>query len=388
MKIAYIYPFQAFPPKGGNHLHALQLIRQFQAMGHKVCTWGDDTVPDVHSFPRDDAGLAALEQEADVFYVRFDGNRVGSDTLLVSLLERTGKPVVWEINAPASEGLAFSYLGGNRNRHAGLLKPLDSVRRNLHAARQMPRILREEALRRRLAKRAYAAMCVSSGIARYAREGLGFERAIVVPNGADPDAQSPEGPVATLEGVPEHHLKILYAGSPIYPWQGLDILSETAAVCAKNDDPVNFLVLLNQESPQLAASGNVSVLIKVPHQDIPSFLRLADAGVVIHPEFSWSRWGSYVSPMKMFEYMACGLPVLASNVGQMPEIIEPGRNGMLFENTPEALRACLLEAASRRPALKTLGANARADVVTRYNWHQVARRTTATLEAAISQNSH
>ena len=106
MKIAYLYPFKAFPPKGGNHLHALQLIRQFQAMGHEVCTWGDDTVADVHSFPRDAAGLAALERDADVFYVRFDGNRAGSDTLLVSLLERTERPVVWEINSPASEGLA------------------------------------------------------------------------------------------------------------------------------------------------------------------------------------------------------------------------------------------------------------------------------------------
>ena len=385
MKIAYIYPFQAFPPKGGNHLHALQLIRQFQAMGHDVCTWGDDTVPDALSFTRDEAGLAALEREADVFYVRFDGNRVGSDSLLVSLLERTQKPVVWEINAPASEDLAFSYLGGNRKRHTGLLRLLDSIRRHLHAARQMPRILREEALRKRLAKRAHAAMCVSSGIARYAREGLGFERAVVVPNGADPDAQSPEGPVATLEGVPEHHLKILYAGSPIYPWQGLDILSETAALCAKNKDPVHFLVLLNQESPQLASSGNMTVLAKVPHEDVPSFFRSADAGIFIYPNFFWSRWGSHGSPMKMFEYMACGLPVLGSNVGQMAEIIEPGRNGMLFENTPEALRACLLDAASQRPALKTMGANARADVVARYNWREVARRTIETLEAAIAE---
>ena len=385
MKIAYIYPFKAFPPKGGNHLHALQLIRQFQAMGHEVCTWGDDTVAGVRCFARDAQGLAALEQEAHVFYVRFDGNPVGSDTLLARLLDRTERPVVWEINAPANEGLAFSYLGGNRKRHAGLLKPLDSLRRHLHAARQRPRILREEALRKRLAKRAHAAMCVSSALARYARDGLGFEHAIVVPNGADPEAQSPEGPVAMLEGVPTQHLKILYAGSPIYPWQGLDILSETAALCEKNHDPVHFLALLNQESPQLAASGNVSVLVKIPHEDVPSFLRLADAGVVIHPDFSWSRWGSYVSPMKMFEYMACGLPVLGSNIGQMAEIIEPGRNGMLFEYTPEALRACLLEAAGQRASLKTMGANARADVVTRYNWREVARRTVETLEAAITE---
>jgi glycosyltransferase involved in cell wall biosynthesis len=89
--------------------------------------------------------------------------------------------------------------------------------------------------------------------------------------------------------------------------------------------------------------------------------------------------------MKMFEYMACGLPVLGSNVGQIAEIIEPGRNGMLFENTPEALRACLLKPPGQRTALKTMGANARADVVDRYNWREVARRTVETFEAAIAE---
>ena len=120
--------------------------------------------------------------------VRFDANWAGHDRLLMSLLERTQRPVVWEINAPANESLAFSYLGGDRNRHAGWLKPLDSLRRHLHAARRLPGIRREDALRRRLARRAYAAMCVSSGLARYAREGLGFARAVLVPSAAYPEA--------------------------------------------------------------------------------------------------------------------------------------------------------------------------------------------------------
>lgn len=53
MRIASVYEFKAYPPKGGNHLHALQLIRQFQATGHEVLTLGDDTVPGLWALIRE-----------------------------------------------------------------------------------------------------------------------------------------------------------------------------------------------------------------------------------------------------------------------------------------------------------------------------------------------
>lgn len=367
-------------------MHALQLMRQFIQMGHEVITWGDETVPGTSFLPRDETGLRALDDAADIHYVRFDGNRVGDDPLLVQFLRVTQKPVVWEINSPANEALAFSYLGGNRRQSKGLMRLADAARRRIHAQRQMPAIRQEEVLRKELASRAFAAMCVSASIEKYAREGLGFTRAEVVPNGADPAEQRPDGPVAAIEGVDPDRLKIIYAGSPIYPWQGLDMLRETMLLCQENDDPIHFVLLLNQPSPQALPTRNATIRTKIAHEDVPSYLRAVDAGIFIYPDFSWSRWGSHGSPMKMFEYMACGLPVFGSNIGQIAEVIDHGRNGMLFENTPEDLRKCLLDAATQKPAMKKMGLNARHDVVSRYNWRNVAESTLAVFKAAISHS--
>lgn len=382
MKIASIYRFNAYPPKGGNHVHAYQLIRRFQAEGHEVLTWADDSVPGVRSFPGTADGLDALQAEADVLYVRFDANQLRRDPVLAGFLARNAKPMVWEINAPANENLAFSWLGGDATDSRDGDSFLRGVRRRAHAWRQLPAILLEERLRRKLAGRVSAATCVSECVAEYARIGLGIAEVHVVPNAADHEAHRPDGPKAALPAAFDGCLKVMYAGSPIYPWQGLDVLERTIDLCAEAGDPIRFVLLMNQQGPRRIDSSNAACFFKVPHEQVGDYLRAVDVAVVIHPEFFWSRWGSHGSPMKLFDYMACGRPVVASNVGQLAEVIMPGRNGLLFDNTAEDLRRRLLELRSGRHDLAAMGAAARGDVETRYNWHVIGRETLAILEAA------
>jgi glycosyltransferase involved in cell wall biosynthesis len=386
VKIAYLYDFKAFPPKGGNHLHAFQLIRQFQAAGLQVLTWGDDSVSGVTSYARDAAGAEAIEQAADLLYVRVDGNEVGRDALLSQLLFRTALPMVWELNSPANENLAFSYLGGRTGSVPALLAPALALKRRVHAWRQLPGIWKEDRLRRVLAPKVFGAICVSSGVARYASEGLGIARVAMVPNGADPDTQRPDGPIATLPAEFAGNLTVLYAGSPIYPWQGLGMLRDTIGLCAAANDPVRFVLLLNQPAPGITASSRVSVHVGVPHREVGNYLRAVDVGVYLHPEFWWSRWGNHGSPMKLFEYMAFGRPVVASNVGQLAEIVSNGVNGFLCENDPADLRRALLEAAAQRERLPEMGRVARRAVEERYNWSEVARRTIEMFEAAVGDS--
>jgi glycosyltransferase involved in cell wall biosynthesis len=380
MKIASIYNFRAYPPKGGNHLHALQLIRQFQAAGHQVLTWGDDTAPRVRAYPRDTAGGEAMEAEADVLYVRLDGNRLQDDGLLVRLIEKTSKPMVWEINSPADETLAFSWLGGGDNRWPA---PVDRAKRRFHAWRQSHRIEREDRLRRRLAGKVSTALCVSDGVARYAREALAIADVRVVPNGADPDTHQPIGPRAELPESHADHLNVLYAGSPTYPWQGLGIVEQTIELCARHRDPLRFVLLFNQPSSRLFDKSNTVVFQAVPHDRVGEYIRACDVALALLADFWWSPWGSYFSPMKAFDYMACGRPVVASRVGQLEQIIEPGRNGELFDNTPEDLRSKLLALAQDREKLARMGLAAREDIVQTYNWKNVGKATLEALQQAV-----
>lgn len=382
MRIASIYNFKAFPPKGGNHVHALQLVRRFLHEGHEVLTWGDDTIEGVQAFPRTPQGLAALEAAADVLYIRLDANRLGSEPALVALIEQTSVPIVWEINSPANENLAFSWLGGDRQERSGVGRLVDGIKRRAHAWRQMPAIRAEETLRRRLATHVRAAVCVSDCVTDYAREGLGIRNAITIENGADHETHRPDGPIAELPPGFSDNLTVLYAGSPIYPWQGLDVLERTITMCESAGDPVRFVLLLNQEGPRPIKASNTVSYVRVPHTKVGEYLRAVDVAVVIHPAFFWSRWGSHGSPMKLFDYMACGRPVVASHVGQLADVIQPGRNGVLFDNTAPDLQQKLRDLAARRAELPAMGRAARQDVEERFNWHVIGRRTLDVLQAA------
>jgi hypothetical protein len=85
--------------------------------------------------------------------------------------------------------------------------------------------------------------------------------------------------------------------------------------------------------------------------------------------------GFYFSPLKVLEYMAAGLPVVASRVATIEEMIEPGRHG--FSWNPAAPRRWpgAMEALRRDPDGRArLGAAARARVESRYTWDQVVAR--------------
>ena len=54
MRIGYLYNFEAFPPKGGNHVHANELTRGFIANGHEVATVEDPTMPGAINYGNSD----------------------------------------------------------------------------------------------------------------------------------------------------------------------------------------------------------------------------------------------------------------------------------------------------------------------------------------------
>jgi len=82
------------------------------------------------------------------------------------------------------------------------------------------------------------------------------------------------------------------------------------------------------------------------------------------------------NPIVIHEAGACAKPVIASNVGGIPEVIENGKNGLLVpRGNPSALAASIM-VLLRDPDLETrLGRNLQNQVLDKYNWRAVARST-------------
>ena len=101
----------------------------------------------------------------------------------------------------------------------------------------------------------------------------------------------------------------------------------------------------------------------IPHNDIPIYLSICD--ILVVPQAKERPLGSSI---KLFEYMATGRAVAAANVGQLPEIIKNGENGLIFEPDSDDLKRVLNRLIEDKPLREKLGKKAREDVEANYTW--------------------
>ncbi|WP_297793872.1 glycosyltransferase family 4 protein [uncultured Marinobacter sp.] len=380
MKIGYLYNLNIFPPKGGNQVHALELTQGFLNAGHQVAVLDDPTAPGVWNFSSVEPGaIPAFMEVIDVLYIRIDARYLSDwPQALECMSLADGIPVIWEINSPANETLAYSWLGG---RKAGKKEsPLRYARRWFHANRKKPGIFREESLRTSLASKVSAAICVSSALGRYAKEALGIQKVVVLPNG---------GPLIAKEDIQTRRstrnssaFTVFYSGSAIYPWQGMDLMSGAITLAQKDAPDIRFVLAVNQRTDSLPSGPNVEIREQLNRQGIIEAVCASDACVALHPDYSWSPYGFHNSPMKLFEYMACMVPVVTSNRAQMAELIEHRRNGLLCSDAPEDILAQLLWLRDHPDAASDIGKNGWRDIQTRFSWPHNVDKTLQVFEQA------
>lgn len=193
--------------------------------------------------------------------------------------------------------------------------------------------------------------------------------------GADTGAFRPDvdGP-APFPRDPER-IWCVFAGA-FRAWHGAAQLTEALARLHAAGDRRFGAVLIGdgpeRRAAERAAAGVPEVLFTgaIPHSRLPSYLAAADIGVAPfaperHPPLAL---GFFWSPLKVFEYMACGLPVVTPRLPRLSRLIEHGREGLLYDPAdPRGLDAALVALAD--PALRRrLGAAARDRAVREFSW--------------------
>ena len=131
---------------------------------------------------------------------------------------------------------------------------------------------------------------------------------------------------------------------------------------------------------QLVASyglgGRVHFAAAVRHGDVPGVLRAFDIGLL-------SGIPPYAAPLKMQEYMAACLPIVAPDQPNIREIVDDGREGLLFEGgQPESLARALAVLAASPEKRREMGAAGRSTITARgLTWRRNAELVTERMQA-------
>jgi glycosyltransferase involved in cell wall biosynthesis len=198
----------------------------------------------------------------------------------------------------------------------------------------------------------------------------------VVPNGVDAElfAVLPDRTAARHRfDLPAQRRVVGFAGG-LRPWHGVETAIE--ALPATDD----LVLAVAGDGPQrqnlerLAAERGVGERVRwlgrLPHEDVPAFLAALDAAVLPYPALD----GFAFSPLKLYEYLAAGLPVVASDVGQVRDVLEDGRWGTLVPPGDPAALAAALRSVTASPDAYARAAEARGHALVHHSWDERATR--------------
>jgi glycosyltransferase involved in cell wall biosynthesis len=276
--------------------------------------------------------------------------------------------------------LALALLAAARHRSPLVVTLHCSVRHTFAGGSPKARLLRlvGGAVERAAVRRAAAVIVLVPRAAESLREdGVPMEKVHVLPSGFDPALfERPTDDV--FAEVP--HPRIGYVGRlaeqkrPDLLVEAFGDLEEDASLVIVGDGPLRPQV--EDAVRRSPARDRITLHGFVPHDRVPAVLRSVD--LLVLPSI-YEEMGSVLA-----EAMTCGLPVVASDVGGIPDVVRDGETGILVPPGDVAALTKALDGVLRDPSLGTrLGKEARRQSA-RYSWPGLAARIADLYGAARS----
>lgn len=268
-----------------------------------------------------------------------------------------GIPVVHEINGtPADIGVTYRWL-----------KPLSPLFSWLYRTQY---------------RRAAHLLAVTPGLVDWVKTFAGHRRVTLVSNGANTELFKPEGVPSPVQGR-----YVIFVGG-LVAWHGIGTM---LAALKEPDWPADLRLVIVGDGiergkvEQALADRKLLWLGRQPYDAVPAIVRGALASLCVI-ENQDGRSASGVAPLKLFEAMACGVPVIASDLPFQADLVRDADAGLIVPpGVAPAIASAVRTLADAPERAQLLGRNGAAYVAREASWHHRSQEVDRLLRSVLSQ---
>jgi len=208
------------------------------------------------------------------------------------------------------------------------------------------------------------------------------EKITVVPNGANTSLFKPleQDTCRKNLGLDPETPYVCFVGN-LAPWQGVEYLVKAAPSILFRYPECRFLIIgdgvmkneLFNLSRKLGIEDKFIFTGVVPYNRVPVYINASD---VCAAPFILARNAKIgLSPLKLYEYMACGKPVVASDISGVADALEASKGGISVPcENPEALAEAISKLLGNQELRTDMGSKGLSYVTENYSWYSVAKQ--------------
>jgi glycosyltransferase involved in cell wall biosynthesis len=365
------------PCLGGIEQYVYQISKRLVKRGHKVTVYTSRTPKDanpeewidgilvkrlkptghIFGYPiMPSLSIEMLRQKADIFHAHINAPFVVESVSATSLLENVPLVItynqgsmslkaIFERNSVFSNSLGLAY--------QGLLSFDFKIARKI--------------------------IVVSKAVMKFSGLFQKFQSKVTyIPNGVDTDWFTSEGiqSESSKTSIPKNDNEkvILFVGRFV-AFKGVDVLLKAVRLLIKKGLNVRVVLVGNgplrtylMDIARKFLQDKATFIGAIPHAKLPVYYRASD--VFVYP----SKTNSDGMPLAILEALACGVPVVASNVGGIPCIFDGAECGILVPpNKPKALASAIECVLSEESFRYSLSKNAREHALS-FSWDKITKQ--------------
>jgi len=222
--------------------------------------------------------------------------------------------------------------------------------------------------------------------------GVKESSVLVVSNGANPEFSRPMDKTECRRqlGLPPDGKYLVFLGS-LKQWHGIDRLVPLMPALVDDIPDLHLLIVGDGEKKEglkrwideKQMGQNIILAGRVPFEEVPLYINSGD--ICLAPYFEEGLNETGISPLKIFEYMACGRPIITNPVGGLDALFREHEIGVMIHSmNPTDWEKPIKDLLGDPEKMETLGNNGLRAVQTHYSWEAICKKIEITLERIVS----